>query len=98
MDIIAEFEKYEDEFLKFERVAIKRSRRPDLHAFIVLDEISPSADGKSQDVLSAAEHDEIWLSFDLDDVAAEITSDQVKDLIRCGVRIDDHGEGFCMFV
>ncbi len=36
------YEKYEDEFLRFERVENKFSQRHDLHAFILLDKIMPS--------------------------------------------------------
>lgn len=93
MDIIAEFEKYDDKFLKFQDLENKRSQRPDLHAFILLDELDPG----NRDVISASEHDEIWLSFDLETVASKITVDQVEELVRCGVRIDDYEEGFAMF-
>ena len=97
MDIVKEFEKYDDCYLQFEDVKDKRSNRPDLHAFFMIDELDSDNSGKNWDAISASEHDEIWLSFDMEVVAQKITSEQVKDLIRCGVRIDDYGEGFAMF-
>jgi hypothetical protein len=80
-----------DEFLRFERVKNKRSNRPDLHAFLLLDELQPSA--KSRDIVSAAEHDQIWLGIDTGKLAEVITSEQVLELIRCGVIIDEHDDG-----
>lgn len=86
------FEKHNDEFLKFERVETKRSRRADLHGFILLDELVPG----DRDILAGAEHDEVYLSIDVDDLAAVVTEAQVIELVRCGVRCD--GDGLCMFV
>lgn len=93
-DIETVFEKYmEDEFLKFDRVQEKLSQRPDLHAFLLLDSLVP---GKGR-IVSAAEHDEIYLGVDLAELAeSSITEDQVRDLVRCGVREDE--ESLCMFV
>ena len=90
MSEIAEiFEKHNDEYLKFERVENKRSRRPDLHAFLLLDELFPS----DFYIICSAAHDEIWLDADGED----LTEEQVIELSRCGVRFDD-GDGLCMFV
>ena len=92
-NIEAVFEKFDDEFLKFERVENKLNRRPDLHAFLLLDSLI--ADDK--DMVAAAEHDEIYLDVELDELAeTEITEDQVRDLVRCGVCVGEYG--MCMFV
>ena len=72
-----------DEFLKFERIENKRSNRPDLHAFLLLDELCPG----TTDMVDAAEHDEIFLEVSLEDLATVITEEQVIELIRCGVRM-----------
>lgn len=91
----AVFEKEgEVEFLKFDRVKEKRSARTDLHAFILIDAIVPG----ERDIIGGAAHDQIWLSVDLDDLAKSITDDQVIELIRCGVMLDDDSEGLSMFV
>ena len=88
------FELYENngEFLKFERVENKKSLRPDLHAFILLDDLVP---GKI-DMITAAEHDEIWLHINPEDLCCVITEEQVRELVRCGVRYSD--ESLTMFV
>lgn len=93
MENISEvFDKFADEFLKFERVENKLSNRPDLHAFLLLDSLLPG----STDMVSAAEHDEIFLDVELDQLAATaITEEQVRDLVRCGVRISE--DSLCMF-
>ena len=93
-DLLRElFQKYErDEYLKFdERVEPKRSKRADLHAFLLLDELVPGA----RDIVACAEHDEIYLDVDLRDLAKVATEEQVIELVRCGVRVDEHG--LCMF-
>lgn len=88
------FEKHNDEFLKFERVENKKSQRADLHAFLLLDSIVP---GKS-DMVSCAEHDEIWLDVDCEEFGRAVTEEQIIELVRCGVRYDDDVDSLCMFV
>lgn len=93
-ELQALFEKYDDEFLKFEKVTNKRSSRPDIHVFILLNEFAP----KDYDMISAAEHDEIWLDVKPEDIVPQITEEQVIELIRCGIRYDGNYECFAMFV
>jgi len=81
------FEAHDGEYIKFERVSNPRSKRPDLHAFLLLDELVPG----DSDMISCAWHDNIGLDIDLSDLAGVITEEQVIELIRCGVRIDDEG-------
>jgi hypothetical protein len=85
------FEKHEDEFLKFDRVQNKRSKRQDLHAFLLLDELVPG----DNDIVSCAEHDEIYLGVDCGELAEVITEEQVIELSRCGVR--PGRDCLCMF-
>lgn len=93
-EIYAIYEEISDEeFLKFDRVNPKRSRRSDLHAFLLLDELMPS----DRDMVSDAAHDEIWLEVDLGRLAEIITRDQLIELVRCGVRFDSETESFAMF-
>lgn len=85
-ELLAAFGAHHTEYTLFSRVAQPRSSRPDLHAFLLLNELVPD----TKDIVSAAGHDEIWLSPSLDDlVAAGITEDQVIELARCGVRISE---------
>lgn len=74
-----------DEFLKFDRVENKRSKRPDLHAFLLLDELLPD----DRDIVAAAEHDEIFLAPSPEDLARVATKEQIVELIRCGVRMSE---------
>lgn len=93
MDIEAVFDNHNDEFLKFDRVENKLSQRPDLHAFLLLDSLVP----RNRDMVASACHDEIWLDIDVDELAqTAITEDQIRDLVRCGVRVDE--SALCMFV
>ena len=95
------FKKYEDsEFLHFDQIAVKSTNRPDLHAFVLLDRLVPSEThrlGYGSDMVSGAEHDEIFLDTDLEKLAAVITEEQVVELSRCGVRIWED-ESLTMYV
>lgn len=93
-DLKALFEKHNDEFLEFERVKNKLSTRRDIHAFILLNQLLPD----TGDILSAAEHDEVWLSIDVSDLAKVATEYQIIDLIRCGIRYDSDIDSLAMFV
>ena len=87
------FEYFESsEYMMFDRVINKLSNRPDLHAFMLLDSLVP---GK-REIVSSAEHDEIWLDVELSDLADVITKDHIIELIRCGVQLD--GKYLCIFV
>lgn len=93
-EIEALFEKHDDEYIKFDRVSKKRSNRPDLHAFMLLDEILPES---AHDIVAAAEHDEIYLDCDDEQLEACLTEELIVELTRCGVRYDSENGGLCMF-
>jgi hypothetical protein len=97
MSEIAEvFEKFDDEFLKFDRVPPERKLhpRPDLCAFLLLDRLVPG----TSDMVAAAEHDEIWLEVSPEALAAVATEDDILTLIRCGLRYDGDVDSLAMFV
>lgn len=81
------FEEFGDEFLEFNKVENKLSTRPDIHAFILLNQLVP---GK-KDMVSGAEHDEIFLDVNIEELEKVITKEQVIELHRCGVRISEYG-------
>jgi len=93
MDAQEKFEKFDDDFCKFDRVENKTSKRPDLHAFMLLDRLFPG----DYDIVSAASHDEIWLDVDSDQIE-NLTEEQVLELTRCGVRYDSSTDCLGMFV
>jgi hypothetical protein len=84
------WKKFDEEYLCFEKVENKRSNRPDLNAFILLDSIFP--DGS--DIVCHASHDEICLAFG-EEHSKKLTDEQICELTRCGVRFSD--DGFWMF-
>lgn len=91
------YEAHSDEhFLKFDAIPAERrlSQRPDLNAFLLLDKLVP---GKS-DMVACAEHDEIYLEVDTKKLMKVATEEQLLDLIRCGCRAGDCGDGIAMFV
>ena len=87
-------------YLKFSDIKNPRVNRPDLHAFLLLNEIAPSEinrSGHGWDIVSCAEHDEIWLSVTLEQLAPVITKEQVEELVACGVYLDRDTESLHMF-
>lgn len=82
-----------DEYLEGGRIDPSRRlhKRTDLNAFLLLDKLRPGKD----DIVSAASHDEFFLSVSLSNLAGKATREDILDLIRCGVRF--HDGGFCMF-
>ena len=87
------FDKHNGEHLKFERVERRFSSRPDLHAFLLLEDLVPGDDY----IVSAAEHDKTYLGVDPSDLARAVTEDQVVELLRCGVLYDEEEDSLFMF-
>lgn len=96
LDLKSVFEKWNDEYTKFDRVENPRHPCPDVCAFLLLNELAPVKRGV--DMVSAGEHDEIWLATKVEDVAKVATEEQIVELIRCGVRFCSQYEAFAMFV
>lgn len=86
------FEKYNNEFLRFERVENKKSNRPDLHGFLLLDELFPS----NRDIISAAEHDRFWIDIEGKQIE-KLTDKQIIELTRCGIKYDSEFDCLSMF-
>lgn len=86
------FQKYDYEWLHFDSVKEKLHPRPDICAFLLLDKLVPNP---NRDMISSAEHDEIFLDTDCDELAAAATEEDIITLIRCGVLYEHRG--LCMF-
>ena len=93
MDLKEIFEKYEDEYLKFERIVSPLSKRPDLCAFLFLDRLVPG----TSDIISASEHDEFFLDIDCNKLSENATEQDIINLIRCGILYDSGNECLAMF-
>lgn len=88
------WDKHDNEFLKFDRIANPLHPRPDLCAFLLLDRLSPHP---GRDIVVSASHDEFYLDVSTDEIAAVATEEDVVTLIRCGLRYDRGNDSFCMF-
>ena len=95
IDLDATFEKYNGDYMEFERVENKLHSRPDICAFLLLDKLLPN-DGR--DMVCAAEHDEVYLDADCEKLAEVATEDDILTLTRCGVHYDSGTDGLAMFV
>jgi hypothetical protein len=87
------FEKHDGEYSHFERIENPRHPRPDICAFLMLHDLVPG----DRDMVCSAEHDQIWLDTDLEELAERATEAQIIDLIRCGVMYDDETGGLSMY-
>jgi hypothetical protein len=99
------FEKYEADFLKFEEIENPRFAVPDICAFIMLADLDVldratggRAAGNPMDVISGAEHDQIWLNTNCEKLAKVASEEFIRDLRRCGVFYDEDYDGLTMFV
>ena len=92
MDILEAFKKYDDEYMKFKDCTEKLSSRADICAFLIADRLVPG----DSDMISNAEHDQIFLVVDLVRLEEIATDEDVANLVRCGVFIDE--DSLSMFV
>lgn len=90
------FEKHEDEHLEFEKIKQPKSKRPDLHAFLLLDELCP---GDTDIVIRSAadSYYEFGLNIDITMFSAKITEEHIIELTRCGVMYDETRDVLTMF-
>ena len=84
-----------DEYLEDDRIKSERRLhiRRDLNAFLLLDKLAGREDDNSP-MICHARHDEYHLDLSPEDVCQNATEEDIRDLIRCGVRLDG---GFVMF-
>lgn len=88
------FKDHEDEeFLKDHRILScqRLHPRPDICAMLYVHNFDPN----DRDIVSCAEHDEIWFDFNAFD---KLTEDDVIYLLRCGIRWDDDARMLASFV
>jgi len=94
MDNFSEiFNKYQDDYGKFEKVEKKFSKHPDIHAFLLLERLC----SEGGDMISSAEHDEFYLNVDIEKLSAIITEEDILTLVRCGVMFDADTDSLMMF-
>lgn len=94
IDLHETFNKFDGEYLEFDRVTNKMHARPDLCALLLLDSLMPNA---GRGMVCAAEHDQIFLDVNCEMLAGVATEDDIITLRRCGVRYDDKTDSLSMF-
>lgn len=89
------FESFSEDYLKFELYTDPPHDRPDIAAFILLSKLVPEP---GHSIIAAAEHDEIWLSTDVEKLANVATEEDIRNLRRCGVRYDRSVHSLALFI
>lgn len=89
MDIYATFKKYEDEYLKYDKL---HTCSADLNAFVLLRNLCPS----NKNIISAANRDKIYLEVSPEDLSKVASEEDIITLVQCGVIIDEEEE--CLFM
>lgn len=79
---------------EFFRVRKQLHPRSDIHAFLLLASILPPGENT---IIAGADHDKIFLECNVDDLVNRITEDQIIELIRCRVFLEDENY-LAMFV
>ena len=91
------FEQFEDDCQNFQAVLNPLHRRPDIAAFLLLDQLLPKH-GTGACMLESAEHDIVFLDVEPKDLNRVASDDNIRDLIRCGVGYDSEIERLFMYV
>lgn len=95
-DLKAAFDKHDGESFKFERIEYKRSRYREVHALLLIEEITkdvPIEKGITW-AFSNACHDEVWLEIEPEQLAKYALDHHILELVRCGLQYDDSMPGF----
>jgi hypothetical protein len=72
----------ESDYLNFDKVEFKISKKKDVHAFVLLDRIFPD---DAFSMIENTEYDQINLYLDLEKLSKVIMPEQILELVRCGV-------------
>ena len=94
MEIKDKFEAVDDDYLKFERIKNKKATRPDVHAFILLEELFPSE--RNMDLIDSAEHDIYYFSIEGEQLD-KLTDEHILELTRCGIHYDEEFDCLCSY-
>jgi hypothetical protein len=86
------FEGKDEEFIKVRKGRAQAEQPPRHPRLPAPGQLCPG----TRDMVSAAEHDEIYLDVDVKELLERATDEQLIDLHRCGVRAGDNG--LAMFV
>ena len=93
------FEKYQDEYLEFDSIEQPQHPRPDLCGLFLLHSlVAPLDSGLGRKMIRGAEHDEIWFDVEPEELALKATEEDIRVLVRCGIRLDQDTNSLAMFV
>ncbi len=78
--------------------AIDRPINSELHDFDGFVRLSAMGNRNFKDIIGAAEHDQVWLSINVDWLASVATIDDINYLVDCGIHYDADYDSLYMFV
>lgn len=78
------FKKHDEEFLEFDRVENKLSKRRDVHLFVFLDNLMKESESKC-DLISDCEHSKLYFILDIEEFCHFATEQDIIEAVRCGL-------------
>jgi len=96
MSVLEIFEKHNDEYMEFEKIPKSKrdkfkTKRPDLFAFLMLDELFPN----KKEIINDADNEIIFLNITNEEIET-LQEDDIIELIRCGVCFDTEYD--CLYI
>jgi hypothetical protein len=92
--LIERFQQFNSDHLKTKELTNILHPRCDLNAFLLLHTLAPSKSGG--DMVSSAEHDEIYLDVDIEALQQNASDEDIQNLVRCGIMY--HAEYDCLYM
>jgi len=92
IDLPKLFDQHDSEYCEYSRVHPLAETQPILHALLMLYRLVPN----KCCIFAGADHDIIYLNVDSDALSGVISEEEVIDLIRCGVHLEN--DRLCMHV
>jgi hypothetical protein len=79
-----------EEYLQFHKIKNPLSKRPDMHALLMLDKMFP----EEGDMIDWAGHEVIGISISPEELLEVATKEELLDLYRCGLSHTENGLTF----
>lgn len=82
----------------FQKAADERPWTKELHDYHGFERLLRLGVVGVGDILSSAEHDQVWLNVEMEKFASVATIDDINYLVDCGIHADENYDSLYMFV